>query len=186
MSSHAESNALPATSERQYTISQFAEEAGTSTRRIRRMIQQGRLRTWVTPNGETRIPEGELKRLERRRERQPVRLALAPIEGTEVAKARLVPLKRHEAAMVRLGIVQTELALLKQTHQELAEREANLRCRVDSAEEEAVEATVRAVEAEAALEELRAQVVESTLKAMEAQAELKSYQNKSWWAKLFG
>ncbi len=186
MSSQAESNALPAASERQYTITQFAEAAGTSTRRIRRMIQQGRLRTWVTPNGETRIPEGELKRLERRRERQPVKLALAPIESQDVARARLVPLKRHEAAMVRLGLLEGELNLLRTNHQDLAEREALLRCRVDSAEEEAVEATVRAVEAEAALEELRAQVVESTLKAMEAQAELKAYRNKSLWARLFG
>lgn len=186
MSSHAESNALPAASERQFTITQFAEEAGTSTRRVRRMIQQGRLRTWITPNGETRIPEGELKRLERRRERQPVRLALAPVEATEIAKARLVPLRRHEAAMVRLGLLEGELNMLKTNHQDLAEREAGLRCRVDKAEEEAVEATVRAVEAEAALEEMRAQVVESTLKAMEAQAELKSYQNRSWWKKLFG
>lgn len=186
MSSQAESNALPAASERQYTITQFAEEAGTSTRRVRRMIQQGRLRTWITPNGETRIPEGELKRLERRRERQPARLALAPIEDVELAKGRLVPLRRHEAAMVRLGMLEGELKLLKDAHQELAEQEANLRCRVDAAEEEAVEATVRAVEAEAAIEELRAQVVESTLKAMEAQAELKNYRNKSFWARLFG
>jgi hypothetical protein len=186
MSSHAESNAVPASSERQYTITQFAEAAGTSTRRVRRMIQQGRLRTWITPSGETRIPEGELKRLERRRERQPVRLALAPIEATEIAKTRLVPLKRHEAAMVRLGLLESELTNLREQHQDLAEREANLRCRVDTAEEEAVEATVRAVEAEAAIEELRAQVVESTLKAMEAQAELKRFRNQSWWQRIFG
>ncbi|MEW6281116.1 MAG: hypothetical protein AB1758_21050, partial [Candidatus Eremiobacterota bacterium] len=125
-------------SERQFTISQFAEAAGTSTRRVRRMIQQGRLRTWVTPTGETRIPEGELKRLEARRERQNAVTAVRPLDAPEVARVRLIPLRRHEAAMVRVGYLEAELASLKARHEEVSEREIQLRCRVDQAEEEAV------------------------------------------------
>ena len=65
----------------------------------------------------------------------------------------------------------------------LGERQRRVR-----AEQDAVAATVRAVEAETALEDMRSQVIDSTFKAMELQRELedlKSEAQRPWWKKVF-
>lgn len=100
----------------------------------------------------------------------------------------IVSLQRHEAAMVRLGYIESELAASRRMLQESADRQNELEARAEEAEQDAVAATVRAVEAETALEEMRSQVIDSTFKAMELEKEveeLKIEATKPWWKKLF-
>jgi hypothetical protein len=100
----------------------------------------------------------------------------------------LVSIQRHEAAMVRLGFMESELATTRRLLAEQAQRAFDLEERAQDAEQDAVSATVRAVEAEHALEEMRTQVIDSTFKAMELQRELDELHcdlRAPWWKKLF-
>lgn len=192
-------------SSRPLSIRAFADLAETSPRRIRRLVRQGRLRTTVNSNGETRIPESELSRLEGEKHSRMLKqsMELAPItsalesgrdDDLEASYPRLtggavVSLQRHEAAMVRLGFLESELAATRRLLSEAAEKQKELEEHNDDAEQDVVSATVRAVEAENALEEMRSQVVDSTFKAMELQKELeelKTAMQRPWWKKLFG
>lgn len=187
-------------SNRPLSIRAFADLAETSPRRVRRLIRQGRLRTTTNSAGETRIPESELSRLEdekRNREAKqsmelaPVNVALeAELDGDQDGQyhGAIVSLQRHEAAMVRLGFLESELAATRKLLSESAHNEAELQERAMDAEQDAVSATVRAVEAEHALEDMRSQVIDSTFKAMELQNELEEMRaeiQKPWWQKIF-
>ncbi len=184
---------------RPLSIRAFADLAETSPRRVRRLIRQGRLRTVENNAGETRIPEGELERMEAQKqnralkqsmELQAVTTEVAFEEGPEAEMhGPIVPLQRHEAAMVRLGFLESEIATTRQMLQELAQREAEFKERADAAEKDAISATVRAVEAEHQLEEMRTQVIDSTFRAMELQQELEEVRKQAmlpWWKRLFG
>lgn len=184
---------------RPLSIRAFADLAGTSPRRVRRLIRQGRLRTVENAAGETRVPEGELERMDAQKqnrelrqsmELQAVRTELTTEEDPDGdMHGPIVPLQRHEAAMVRLGYLESEIATSRQMLQELAQREAEFKERADAAEKDAISATVRAVEAEHQLEEMRTQVIDSTFRAMELQQELEDLRKQAmlpWWKKLFG
>lgn len=187
-------------SSRPLSIRAFADLAETSPRRIRRLIRQGRLRTTTNSAGETRIPESELARLEGEKQSRKIKhsMELAPVNTSievtsdgeeEFQGGAIVSLQRHEAAMVRLGYIESELAASRRLLQESAQRQSDLEERTEEAEQDAVAATVRAVEAETALEEMRSQVIDSTFKAMELQKEVEELKNEAqrpWWKKLFG
>jgi hypothetical protein len=168
------------------------------------LIRQGRLRTVANSVGETRIPESELSRMEAEKQNRSLKhsMELQPIhtsmelgydddddeEGYQGGTA-LVSIQRHEAAMVRLGFMESELAATRRMLAEQAQRAFDLEERAQDAEQDAVSATVRAVEAEHALEEMRTQVIDSTFKAMELQKELEELHTDlraPWWKKLFG
>ncbi|MFA5505021.1 MAG: hypothetical protein WC314_03700 [Vulcanimicrobiota bacterium] len=186
-------------SSRPLSIRAFADLAETSPRRIRRLIHQGRLRTTTNSAGEIRIPESELSRLEGEKQRRLLKqsMELAPVSASlevspdfdgEGGPGALVSLQRHEAAMVRLGFIESELASSRRMLQEAAQRQDELETRADEAEQDAVAATVRAVEAETALEEMRSQVIDSTFRAMELEKQVEELQEeaqKPWWKKIF-
>lgn len=193
-------------SSRPLSIRAFSDLAETSPRRVRRLIRQGRLQTVVNSAGETRIPESELSRMEGEKQNRMLKqsMELAPIhtsmelgydddddddEGYSGAGTALVSIQRHEAAMVRLGFMESELAATRRLLSEQATRASDLEERAADAEQDAVAATVRAVEAEHALEEMRTQVIDSTFRAMELQRELDELTadlRAPWWKKLFG
>ena len=186
-------------SSRPLSIRAFADLAETSPRRIRRLIRQGRLRTTTNSAGETRIPESELSRLEDEKQSRLLKqsMELAPIHTSleispdfesEAGEGAIVSLQRHEAAMVRLGYIESELAASRRMLQEAAHRQEDLETRAEEAEQDAVAATVRAVEAETALEEMRSQVIDSTFRAMELEKQVEELQveaQKPWWKKIF-
>jgi hypothetical protein len=191
-------------SSRPLSIRAFADLAETSPRRVRRLIRQGRLRTVTNSAGETRIPESELARMEGEKQNRMLKqsMELTPIntsmelgydddddEGYRGAGGALVSIQRHEAAMVRLGYMESELAATRRLLAEQAQRAFDLEERASEAEQDAVAATVRAVEAEHALEEMRTQVIDSTFRAMELQRELDEIHadlRTPWWKKLMG
>ncbi len=192
-------------SSRPLSIRAFADLAETSPRRVRRLIRQGRLRTVTNSAGETRIPESELSRMEAEKQNRMLKqsMELAPVhnsmevfddEDDDVDQAyqgggAIVSIQRHEAAMVRLGFMESELAASRRLLAEQAQKNFDLEDRAQEAEQDAVAATVRAVEAEHALEEMRTQVIDSTFKAMELQRELDELHlelRAPWWKKLFG
>lgn len=189
-------------SSRPLSIRAFADLAETSPRRVRRLIRQGRLQTTTNSAGETRIPESELSRMEAEKQNRMLKqsMELAPIHNSmEVfdeddddesyrGTGAIVSIARHEAAMVRLGFMESELAATRRLLTEQAQRNFDLEDRAQEAEQDAVAATVRAVEAEHALEEMRTQVIDSTFKAMELQRELDELHQElraPWWRKLF-
>jgi hypothetical protein len=188
-------------SSRPLSIRAFADLAETSPRRVRRLIRQGRLRTVTNSAGETRIPESELARMEGEKQNRMLKhsMELAPVHTSmELGYdddddqdyqrgSALVSIQRHEAAMVRLGFMESELAATRRLLAEQAQRACELEERACDAEQDAVSATVRAVEAEHALEEMRTQVIDSTFKAMELQRELEEIHAElrtPWWRKL--
>ncbi len=191
-------------SSRPLSIRAFADLAETSPRRVRRLIRQGRLRTTMNSAGETRIPEGELSRMEAEKQHRMLKqsMELTPVHNSmEVfddddddddeyqAGSAIVSIQRHEAAMVRLGFMESELAASRRLLAEQAQKNFDLEDRAQEAEHDAVSATVRAVEAEHALEEMRTQVIDSTFKAMELQRELDDLHLElrgPWWKRLFG
>lgn len=185
---------------RPLSIRAFADLAETNPRRIRRLIRQGRLRTTTNSAGEIRIPEGELVRLEGDKQNRLLKqsMELQAIDTSidliskdgydDHERGALVSLQRHEAAMVRLGFIESELAASRRLLQESAQRQQDLEERADEAEQDAVAATVRAVEAETALEEMRSQVIDSTFRAMELEKEVEELRDevqKPWWKKMF-
>ncbi len=186
-------------SSRPLSIRAFADLAETSPRRIRRLIRQGRLRTTTNSAGETRIPESELARLEDEKRNRELKqsMELAPINASlELEEdefsgehhGAIVSIQRHEAAMVRLGFLESELAATRRLLSESAHAQSDLQERTMEAEQDAVSATVRAVEAENALEDMRSQVIDSTFRAMELEqelGELRQELQKPWWQKLF-
>lgn len=187
-------------SSRPLSIRAFADLAETSPRRIRRLIRQGRLRTTQNSTGEVRIPESELSRLEDEKQNRLLKqsMELVPVEnsleiqvdseGEYHGNGLVVSLQRHEAAMVRLGYIESELAATRRLLQEASQRQQDLQDRTEDAEQDAVAATVRAVEAETALEEMRSQVIDSTFKAMELEKQvetLRAEAGKPWWKKIF-
>ena len=190
-------------SSRPLSIRAFADLAETSPRRVRRLIRQGRLRTVTNSVGETRIPESELSRMEGEKQNRMLKQSMElqavhtsmefygdDDDDDEVDFARgtaAVSIQRHEAAMVRLGFMESELAATRRLLAEQAERAGDLEERAQDAEQDAVAATVRAVEAEHALEEMRTQVIDSTFRAMELQRELDDLHaelREPWWRKL--
>lgn len=193
-------------SSRPLSIRAFADLAETSPRRVRRLIRQGRLRTTTNSAGETRIPEGELSRLEGEKQNRLLKqsMEMAPVhtsmemgyndddddlEGDYRGQTAIVTIQRHEAAMVRLGFLESELASTRRLLQETAQKAFDLEDRAGEAEQDAVAATVRAVEAEHALEEMRTQVIDSTFKAMELQRDLDEMHQElraPWWKRMFG
>ena len=158
----------------------------------------------MTSAGETRIPESELSRMEAEKQHRMLKqsMELTPIHNSmEVfdddeddddeyqAGSAIVSIQRHEAAMVRLGFMESELAASRRLLAEQTQKNFDLEDRAQEAEQDAVSATVRAVEAEHALEEMRTQVIDSTFKAMELQRELDELHlelRAPWWKKLFG
>ena len=191
---------------RPLSIRAFADLAETSPRRVRRLIRQGRLQTVMTSAGETRIPESELSRMEGEKQNRNLKqsMELTPfnnsmelygddedddddLEGFSTGTA-LVSIQRHEAAMVRLGFMESELATTRRLLADQTQRAFDLEERAGDAEQDAVAATVRAVEAEHALEEMRTQVIDSTFRAMELQRELEELHadmRAPWWKKLW-
>lgn len=186
-------------SSRPLSIRAFAEAAGTSPRRVRRLIRQGRLRTLENQAGEVRVPESEVERLlaekQSRELMQSMELEAVPTsvaveavdDDGEGGHGLIVSLARHEAAMVRLGFLESELATTRKLLKDTAEREEGLKQRVDDAEQDAIASTVRAVEAEHKLEEMRTQVVDSTFRAMELNDQVERLRERlmmPWWRRM--
>src|SRR5262245_39905959 len=130
----AASESILLESTRPMSIRAFAEAAETSPRRIRRLIRQGRLRTIMNQSGETRIPESELPRVTAWRDHQSLKQSMevmpvpSPVSIPDLAEdgeysgesvGAFISLHRHEAAMMRLGFLESELAssrkLLRET-----------------------------------------------------------------------
>lgn len=186
---------------RPLSIRAFADLAETSPRRVRRLIRQGRLRTLVNSSGETRIPESELSRMEGDKQNRLLRqsMELAPLNNSleltysadaddEHFAGATVSIQRHEAAMVRLGYIESELAATRRLLVEQSERASESETRAVEAEQDTIAATVRAVEAEHALEEMRTQVIDSTFHAMNLQKKLDDLHHElraPWWKKLW-
>ena len=98
-----------------------------------------------------------------------------------------VPLARHEAAMMRLGYLESELAGVRLRAKEKEYQEHELQERTKQAEAGLIQAQLRAGECEARLEEMRSQVIDCTFKAVELQDEVKRLQDRlmaSWWSRL--
>lgn len=197
---------------RPLSIRAFAEAAETSPRRIRRLIRQGRLRTVENQAGEVRIPESELARVNNWKTRRSLRhsmevaavsLEMEPshsnlraVRDEAIAEtyAMQIPLARHEAAMMRIGYLESELAVCHRLLEESKQREELLRenCleqeqRAELAESRLEEIQDKLVETEFKLEEMRAQVIESSFQAVQLQDEVKSLRERlmsSWWSRL--
>ena len=191
---------------RPLSIRAFAEASETSPRRIRRLIRQGRLRTIENHAGEVRLPESELTRLgswkTRRALRQSMEVSietsyggLPAVRDDAVAEtyAMQIPLSRHEAAMMRVGYLESELAVCKRLLEEGREREDLLREefngereRAELAETRLEETQDKLVETELRLEEMRAQVIESSFQAVQLQEEVKGLRERlmtPWWSR---
>lgn len=196
---------------RPLSIRAFAEAAETSPRRIRRLIRQGRLRTIENQAGEVRIPETELTRLASWRTRRSLRHSmevqavsmeieashsgLRAVRDDAIAEtyAMQIPLPRHEAAMMRVGYLESELAVCHRLLEEGKEREellredvAQERERAELAETRLEEIQDKLVETEFKLEEMRAQVIESSFCAVQLQDEVKALRDRlmsSWWSR---
>jgi superfamily II RNA helicase len=196
---------------RPMSIRAFAEAAETSPRRIRRLIRQGRLRTIENQAGEVRVPETELERLMSWKGRRSLRhsmevaavsMEMEPSRGNlravkddpiQETYAMQVPLSRHEAAMMRVGYLESELAVCHRLLQEGKEREIQLKDdyneqkeRTELAETRLEEIQDKLVETEFKLEEMRAQVIESSFQAVHLQEEVKALRERlmsSWWSR---
>ncbi len=194
------------------SIRAFAEAAETSPRRIRRLIRQGRLRTIENQAGEVRIPETELERLskwkDRRRLSQSMEIKAISMEfepsrtGLRVVKddpiqetyAMQIPLSRHEAAMMRIGYLESELAVCHRMLEEGKDRETLLRDNVREELERAELAETRLediqdklIQTEFKLEEMRSQVIESSFQAVKLQEEVKELRERlmaSWFSRV--
>lgn len=198
---------------RPLSIRAFAEAAETSPRRIRRLIRQGRLRTIENQAGEVRIPETELERLskwkDRRRlsqsmeltaismEMEPSRTILRAVKKDDpIAEtyAMQIPLSRHEAAMMRIGYLESELAVCKRMLEEGKDRETLLRDNVTEEQERSHLAETRLediqdklIQTEFKLEEMRSQVIESSFQAVKLQEEVKELRDRlmsSWFSRV--
>ena len=201
---------------RPMSIRAFAEAAETSPRRIRRLIRQGRLRTIENQAGECRIPETELERLSKWKdrsrirqsmeimaqsmemsiEREPSRAGLRVVKDDPIAEtyAMQIPLSRHEAAMMRIGYLESELAVCKRMLEEGKDREMLLRDNVTEGEERSLLAETRLeeiqdklVETEFKLEEMRSQVIESSFQAVQLQDEVKALRERlmaTWFSRV--
>jgi len=205
-------NAVQDTQGRPLSIRAFAEAAETSPRRIRRLIRQGRLRTIENQAGEVRVPETELARLAQWKDRrslrhsmevtavsmeiEPSRNGLRVVKDDPIAEAYAmqIPLARHEAAMMRIGYLEAEIAGNHQLMEEFKDREMLLKEEIHQEKERAELAETRLeeiqdklVETEFKLEEMRAQVIESSFVAVQLQEEVKSLRERlmaSWWSRL--
>ena len=193
------------------SIRAFAEAAETSPRRIRRLIRQGRLRTIENQAGEVRVPETELERISHWKDRrslrhsmevmavsmevEPSRTGLRVVKDDPIAEtyAMQIPLSRHEAAMMRIGYLESELASNHRLLEEAKDREmllredtAEQRERAELAENRLEEIQDKLVETEFKLEEMRSQVIESSFQAVQLQDELKELRDRlmsSWWSR---
>lgn len=186
---------------RPLTVRSFAEAADTSPRRIRRLIRQGRLSTTENQAGEVRIPERELERVLAWKERKALSRSMEMAVSVEMdavsstprrddavqdTYAMQVPLARHEAAMMRLGYLESELASTKKMLTDNAQKEEIFRQRAEKAEEELMSLKLRTQETENRLEEMRTQTIDSTFRAIELQDEVKALKerlNSSWWSR---
>lgn len=198
---------------RPMSIRAFAEAAETSPRRIRRLIRQGRLRTIENQAGEVRIPETELERLSKWKDRrrlshsmemtavsmeiEPSRTTLRAVKRDDpIAEtyAMQIPLPRHEAAMMRIGYLESELAVCKRMLEEGKDRETLLRDNVAEEQERSHLAETRLEEiqdklvmTEFKLEEMRSQVIESSFQAVKLQEEVKELRERlmsSWFSRV--
>ncbi len=198
---------------RPLSIRAFAEAAETSPRRIRRLIRQGRLRTLENQAGEVRIPETELERLSKWKDRrrlshsmemtavsmeiEPSRTTLRAVRRDDpIAEtyAMQIPLPRHEAAMMRIGYLESELAVCKRLLEEGKDRETLLRDNVEEEQERSHLAETRLEEiqdklvvTEFKLEEMRSQVIESSFQAVKLQEEVKELRDRlmsSWFSRV--
>jgi len=202
--------AIQETQGRPMSIRAFAEAAETSPRRVRRLIRQGRLRTVENQAGEVRIPESELKRMIEWRDRRTLRHSMEAVAvSIEASRSDLravkddpiaetyamqVPLARHEAAMMRVGYLESELAKLHRLLEEAKEQEEALRKEIleqversELAETRLEEIQDHLVETEFKLEEMRAQVIDSSFQAVQLQEEVSELRNRlmsSWWSRL--
>lgn len=205
-------HAIQETKGRPMSIRAFAEAAETSPRRIRRLIRQGRLRTIENQAGEVRIPETELERLskwkDRRRlsvsmemtavsmEMEPSRTTLRAVKRDDpIAEtyAMQIPLPRHEAAMMRIGYLESELAVCRRMLEEGKDRETLLRDNVMEEQERSHLAETRLEEiqdklvmTEFKLEEMRSQVIESSFQSVKLQEEVKELRDRlmsSWFSR---
>ncbi len=184
---------------RPLTIRAFAEAADTSPRRIRRLIRQGRLTTTENQAGEIRVPEAQLEKVLAWRERRALSQSMEmPAVSMEIERTPLreqphreaytmqVPLERHEAAMMRLGYLESELATCKQQLHEASMRELETREKslAMSAEVDSLKGATEQVIKQ--LEEVRSQNVDSTFRTLELQDEVKSLRsrlNLGWWGR---
>lgn len=194
------------------SIRAFAEAAETSPRRIRRLIRQGRLRTIENQAGEVRVPETELERLSKWKDRRCLKqsmevtaisvemeasqLVMKPAKDEAIAEtyAMQIPLSRHEAAMMRIGYLESELAGNHRLMEEARDREMLLREEMEEQRERAELAETRLeevqdklVETEFKLEEMRAQVIESSFQAVQLQEEVKVLRERlmsSWFSRV--
>jgi len=182
------------------SIRSFAEASETSPRRIRRLIRAGRLRTVENQAGELRIPESELERVRKWKESRQLKQSMELVpSGTFTAvrtsfegpspvsvetNALQVSLVRHEAALMRLGYLESEVAHSHRQLQEVMDRASEFQERAEIAEQDAISATVRAVEAEHKVEELRTELIESTFRSVQLQEEITRLQDQlatPWW-----
>lgn len=197
---------------RPMSIRAFAEAAETSPRRIRRLIRQGRLRTIENQAGEVRIPETELERLSRWKDRrrlsqsmelkaismesEPSRATLRIVKDDPIKEtyAMQIPLARHEAAMMRVGYLESELAVCHRLLEEGKDRELALREQYQDQEQRAELAETRLediedklIQTEFKLEEMRSQVIESSFQAVQLQDEVKELRQRlmsGWFSRL--
>lgn len=205
-------HAIQETKGRPLSIRAFAEAAETSPRRIRRLIRQGRLRTLENQAGEVRIPETELERLSKWKDRrrlshsmemtavsmeiEPSRTTLRAVKRDDpIAEtyAMQIPLPRHEAAMMRIGYLESELAVCRRMLEEGKDRETLLRDNVLEEQERSHLAETRLEEiqdklvmTEFKLEEMRSQVIESSFQAVKLQEEVKELRDRlmsSWFSR---
>ncbi|MBS2039382.1 hypothetical protein JST97_30635 [bacterium] len=203
---------LQETKGRPMSIRAFAEAAETSPRRIRRLIRQGRLRTIENQAGEVRIPETELERLSRWKDRrrlsqsmelkaismefEPSRTTLRAVKDDPIQEtyAMQIPLSRHEAAMMRIGYLESELAVCHRMLEEGKDREVLLRDnvaeeleRAELAETRLEEMQDKLIQTEFKLEEMRSQVIESSFQAVKLQEEVKELRERlmsSWFSRM--
>ena len=189
-------------SSRPMSIRSFAEASETSPRRIRRLIRSGRLRTIENQVGEVRIPESELERVRKWKESRQIKQSMELVPSGTFAAIRAsyegpspvsventslsVSLVRHEAALMRLGFLESEIAHAHRQLQETIDKAADLQERAEAAEHDCISATVRAVEAEHKVEELRTELIDSTFRAVQLQDEITRLQDQlstPWWKK---
>lgn len=183
---------------RPLTVRAFAEAAQTSPRRIRRLIRQGRLSTTENQAGELRIPEAQLEKLLEWKERRALSRSMEvsavsmEIERSPVGDAiretyaMQVPLERHEAAMMRLGYLESELSTCKQQLHEATQREEDHRTQAEQLESNLQNLAAESAALHSQLEELRSSNVDSTLATLELREEvreLKARLNLGWWGR---
>lgn len=199
------------------SASEFAAAIGKTERQVYRYIQKGRLQA-LTPE-ETglpgvRIPEAELERFLSRFGppsggwvRPRVGQAVVGPDGYEesaedygsveteaaappaAASPLLVPLERHEAAVMRLGYLESQLEQSRKMLTDGSQQESDLRTRLEQ-----LEATLKAQEVEILRASVRAETeadgrAEAESRARQLAVRLEDAERRArapWWKRMLG